>query len=70
LDWLAALQNGSTTYTNYDAVWLNIIPVAAERKAIMEALEQHNLVLFENDALLSVTEKGKEYAEWKKSNPF
>jgi hypothetical protein len=65
LDWLASLPE-RTTFCLYDAWWLPTIPSAEERRAIMRALEAHNLVV-ENGPLLEVTPKGREYIQWRGS---
>jgi len=62
-DWLATLKD-RTTYVLYDAFWMPVIPSAAERKAIVSALEAHQLIFFSGD-LIEVTPKGREYLGWR-----
>ena len=63
LDWLASLAN-PPTFTMYDALWQNAILGAAERRTIVNVLENHNLIEFQGE-LLTVTPKGREYTQWR-----
>ncbi|MFA5315840.1 MAG: hypothetical protein WC369_00240 [Dehalococcoidales bacterium] len=63
LDWLASLKE-RTTYLLYDSFWMPFIPSAAERKAIINALESHQLIQL-TGGLVEVTPKGHEYIEWR-----
>lgn len=63
LDWLASLPNAAT-FTTYDALWQLRVPTAEERRKIIRALEEHNLVVLHGD-LIEVTQKGREYLEWR-----
>ena len=67
LDWLISVES-PPTFSMYDAWWNQIIPTAQERRAVINALEEHNLVAFDNE-LVNVTPKGHEYAEWRGSIP-
>ena len=67
LDWLVSLQSPAT-FTTYDALWQLPIPTAEERRNIIRALENHNLVVLHGD-LIEVTPKGKEYKNWRGSMP-
>jgi hypothetical protein len=64
LDWLAGLKE-RTTYSMYDSWWLPIIPSANERRAIINALEAHHLVILHEGELIEVTPKGREYIAWR-----
>jgi hypothetical protein len=48
----------------YDSVWSQAIPRAEERLAIINALQQHHLIVLNGD-LIEVTPKGKEYVGWR-----
>ncbi len=63
LDWLSALQS-NTTISFYDSFWQPIIPESNERKAIIDALQQHHLIVL-NGELIEVSPKGKEYIQWR-----
>lgn len=63
LDWLAGLPDPPTV-TMYDAWWQQVIPSAEQRRTIIQALEEHNLIVMKGD-LIEVTPKGKEYIEWR-----
>jgi hypothetical protein len=66
LDWLAGLKE-RTTYGMYDAWWLPIIQNANERRAIINALQAHYLIIIGDGELMEVTPKGREYIEWRGS---
>jgi len=68
LDWLAGLKE-RTTYGMYDSWWLPIIPSANERRAIVNALQAHHLVILHEGELMEVTPKGREYIEWRGALP-
>lgn len=69
LDWLAGLLQ-PTTYSHYDTHWLPLIPSANERRAIINALQMHHLVMLDDaTGMLSVTPKGHEYREWRGELP-
>ena len=63
LDWFYKLEKG-TTYSLYDSTWLTAIPSPTERGAIINALINHHLIVKE-DEIISISEKGKEYIEWR-----
>jgi len=63
LDWLITLPN-PTSVGLADAHWMQFIPDPNERFAILNALMTHHLVE-QNMGLLHVTEKGREYAQWR-----
>lgn len=63
LDWLIN-EPDSPTFTMYDAWWQRIIPSAEERRIIIQVLEDHNLIAMQGE-LISVTEKGREYAAFR-----
>ena len=63
LDWLISLSM-ATTIAMVDAWWLPLIPSAAERKAVLDALQMHHLVELKGE-LIEVTPKGKEYQKWR-----
>lgn len=64
LDWLAGLKE-RTTYSTYDAWWLRVVPNPTERRAIINALESHHLVMLHEGDLIEVTPKGHEYIGWR-----
>lgn len=64
LDWLTNF-NQPVTPTFYDSVWIPLIPDAAERKIILEALQAHHLVQINEVGMIELTPKGKEYIEWR-----
>jgi len=68
LDWLAGLKE-RTTYGMYDAWWLPIIPSAGERRAIIDALQAHYLIILGDGELIEVTPKGRDYIEWRGALP-
>ncbi len=75
LSWINQMFNNHTqiTLSLYDSIWMPQIPDIQERKAIMKALEQHLLITIdENTGLISITEKGREYVEWRSKvlNPY
>ncbi len=63
LDWLASLKE-RTTYMLYDSFWMPVIPSAEERRAIITALESHQLIQLPG-GLIEVTPKGHEYIAWR-----
>ena len=63
LDWLAQLQTRPTEQL-FDSVWLPRIPSPNERQAVLDALQQHQLIFVEN-GLIEVTPKGHEYRGWR-----
>lgn len=67
LDWLASLQT-RTSVSLFDTLWLPAIPSAEERKAIINALQAHHLILLTGE-LIEVTPKGREYIQWRGSLP-
>lgn len=65
LDWIAGLDRSIST-REYDAWWMQRIPVPDERRAIVFALANHHLVsLTDNYSLITLTPKGREYLEWR-----
>jgi len=63
LDWLATLPV-NTTVSMFDSLWMPVIPAVVERRAIIEALQAHWLILIDND-VITVSPKGREYLEWR-----
>jgi len=63
LDWLLSLSV-RTTISMFDSFWMPIIPEANERKAIVNALQTHHLIMLTGE-LIEVTPKGKEYIQWR-----
>jgi hypothetical protein len=63
LDWLAGLPV-NTTVSMFDSFWLPVIPAVVERKAIIDALQAHWLILIDND-VIEVSPKGREYLAWR-----
>lgn len=68
LDWLIGLPQ-ATTYMHYDSVWLPIIPSANERQAIINALQAHHLIQQDASGMIIVSQKGREYQEWRGALP-
>ena len=64
LDWIAELKQ-PTAYGFYDSFWMLVIPNANERKIILDVLQAHHLVQINNAGLIGITEKGREYIEWR-----
>jgi len=62
LDWLANRQ--PTSYGTYDAWIMRYVPNPLERQAMINALRNHHLIHVNGD-MISVTEKGHEYIEWR-----
>ena len=55
---------GQTSFNLFDARFQPVVPSAAERKAIISALETHHLIQVTGD-VIEVTDKGREYATWR-----
>ena len=64
LDWLIGL-NQQITYAHYDSSWLPFIPSVNERQSIINALQAHHLIQFDESGLIYVTPKGVEYQQWR-----
>lgn len=67
LDWLASLDT-RPSYGIFNDLWMPIIPSAEERRAIINALETHQLIQLQGD-LIEITPKGREYIKWRGSIP-
>ncbi len=65
LEWLAALPK-PTTVQLYDSLWSPLIPQAAERRAILNALESHYLIALKPGDIMELTPKGEEYMRFRK----
>lgn len=63
LDWLASLDK-RITLSYFDSFWLPVIPSAKERHAIINVLESHYLIALRGE-VIEVSEKGREYLEWR-----
>mgnify|MGYP000998561112 CR=1 FL=1 len=63
LDWLASYES-PISIPQYDTFTSPVVPEPKERKAILDALESHYLVIIK-DNLISVSPKGHEYIEWR-----
>jgi hypothetical protein len=63
LDWLASMPQPISIHFA-TSFWLPIIPSTEERVAIVKALEAHQLIQVEGDAI-EVTPKGREYLQWR-----
>lgn len=63
LDWLIGLQQ-STTIDAFEAYWIPVITDAAQRRIIIDVLQAHNLIQIDGPAI-RVTDKGREYAQWR-----
>lgn len=65
LDWVA-ISNQPIAYTQYDAFWLPLIPLAIERQNIIDALQAHHLIYLDYQMnTISISPKGREYVEWR-----
>jgi hypothetical protein len=62
LDWLVSAQ--PITVSLYDTLTSPSVPDHKERKAILNALENHYLVQVKDD-IITVSPKGHEYIEWR-----
>lgn len=67
LDWLISLSQ-PTTYAFFESVWIQIIPSANERQAIISALHAHHLIQVTSE-MIEVTPKGREFANWRSKLP-
>jgi hypothetical protein len=63
LDWLSLLPQ-PVSYSFYDTQWLPIVPDANERSTIINVLQSHHLLQIDNQ-YITVTEKGREYQQWR-----
>jgi hypothetical protein len=64
LDWF--ISNQPTTVTDFDSVWMQIIPDLNERSAIIDCLKNHQLIqLDELTRVITVELKGKDYQQWR-----
>lgn len=64
LDWIGELKQ-SSTYGFYDSIWIPLIPNANERKIILDVLQAHHLIQINDAGLIGITEKGREYIQWR-----
>ncbi len=65
LDWLVT-QNQSVAAQMYDSVFMPWVPSSDERNSMINALERHHLILFDNKTMtITVTPKGREYQQWR-----
>jgi hypothetical protein len=69
LDWFVNVPVPATTYDAFDAAFINIYPSRVERAAILSALERHACIV-EQGQSVSVTDKGREYANWNERKVF
>lgn len=68
-DWLVGLPQ-STTYAHYDSFWLPLLPSANERQSIINALQNHHLIIHDGATnMITVSPKGREYHEWRGELP-
>jgi len=69
LDWLSNFDQ-PIAYAQYDSIFLPLIPSAEERATIIQVLQSHHLVT-DNAQLntICLTEKGKEYRQWRGELP-
>lgn len=63
LDWLIGLGQ-ATTVGAYDAYCTPRIQNGGERQAILTALQMHTFIQIDANVILTVTDKGREYAAW------
>lgn len=64
LDWINSCRL-PPTISIYNARYLTSIPEAFERRAVLEVLERHELVEFTAEGLMKMTQKGKDYLEFR-----
>ena len=64
LDWFASLPT-RTSLQLFDTMWLPFIPSADGRRAIINALQAHHLIIILEGDLVEVTPKGREYIQWR-----
>jgi hypothetical protein len=62
LNWFA--RDPRATVALFHAIWLPQIPNSEEREAILIALHSNQLISIDND-LVTVTQKGRDYLEWR-----
>ena len=60
LDWLA---HNHPSIEMFHVVWMHAVPKANDREAILLALQNHNLIVI--DTMIEITEKGREYLQWR-----
>ena len=63
LDWFAG-RSAPTTFAVYDSWWSSLVVATHERFARVAVLKSHYL-LIDSNGLLTVSEKGREYLEWR-----
>ncbi len=68
LDWLVGLSQ-PIAYAHFDSTWLPVIPSANERQSIINALQAHHLIQYDDAGLIHVTPKGLEYHQWRSAPP-
>ena len=68
LDWLVGLSQ-PPTYALYDSFFLRLVPSPRERQAMFNALEAHHLVTCDTSGVIAVTQKGREYHQWRGTLP-
>jgi hypothetical protein len=66
LDWLAS--RAPTAYGTYDAWMMAHVTNPGERSAMIDALRSHHLITVDDD-MITVTEKGREYIQWRGPAP-
>jgi hypothetical protein len=63
LEWVASVPTQSSE-SFYDSLWAHKIPETTQRSLILDVLAAHHLVT-RDGGLLAITEKGREYLEYK-----
>ena len=64
LDWLTN-RPSPPSYATYDSWLLPVVPNPSERGAIINALSTHHLIQLDHNQLISVTQKGLEYLQFR-----
>ena len=64
LDWMVTLSQ-PITYSFYESIWIPNIPSSVERSAVIDALQAHHLIQFNESRLFEITPKGREYHGWR-----
>ena len=68
LAWLN-LQN-STSIDLFDALWAHVIPIAKSRENIILALQNHYLITVRDEVMIEITDKGRDYLQWRGDSGF
>lgn len=69
LDWLRSSKD-PVSLPLYHHQFMVVTPSAKERTDRLVALEAHFLIHYDKENLISITDKGKEYLEWRGPYPY